>query len=157
MKIEQSIEDMVKKPLTPQQIADYKDRLNQADKYGKKLFKIWTLIILISLGLIALFFQYSGMSLGFLIVVPLLFALLWVVGLLFTIGTTSLKKYPTSLVVEGVEYIRGTTGAEFKEVDINENNLPEKGSGRIFYQKISQQGRKPIALEKHILTEITSF
>ncbi len=66
MKIEQSIEDMVKKPLTPQQIADYKDRLNQADKYGKKLFKIWTLIILISLGLIALFFQYSGMSLGFL-------------------------------------------------------------------------------------------
>lgn len=155
MQVEMSLEEMVEKPLSQDDIASYKQQLARLGKYEQRLFIGFVALLLVVCGV----FYGTFLSSGF----PAWWAKFTVyVGgfsiffyfVLFALGRLSLKKYPTSLVIDGKDRLQGTAGMEFEIVAVNTSIMPEGSQAYRFYRNIVRQGRGVLAFEKQLIEEM---
>ena len=155
MEIDISLEDMVEKPLTQIDIASYKRRLEQLGKYDNKLFIGFVALLLIGCGVFYWAFLTSGLPAWLAIFsVYVLGAIIFFYFVLFALSRMALKRYPTSLVIDGKNLVQGSAGMEFEIVAVNAAKLSEGSQAHRLYQNIARQGRGVLAVEKQLIEEM---
>jgi hypothetical protein len=151
-----TLEEYIKHPLDISQLNDFNSTRVECSNYERKLNKQYFLLSIAFGTLISIVVSMRpGDSNYFLLFfVGLIFTFLLYVTTLFNLGVQSLKKHPMKLVVGDNDYIRGTVGSEFKEVEIDTSMLPETGLAREVANAIENSGRPFYSFEKDLIRSL---
>ncbi len=155
MQVEMSLEEFVERPLSQDDIASYKRQLALLASYEVKLFIVFVALLLIGCGVFYWAFLTSGLPAWMAIFsVYVLGAITFFYFVLFALSRMALKRYPTSLVIDGKNRVLGSAGMEFEIVAVNAAKLSEGSQAHRLYQNIARQGRGVLAVEKQLIEEM---
>lgn len=151
-----SLDEYISRPLSASDLKNYEENGLRCFAYEKKI-GIIAIPCSISCGVFcsSVVAVLSGEANIFeLFFLGLCVASLLYASCLLSLGKKSLEKFPMALVIDGVDYVVGTTGCEFVCSEVDSGSLADGSKAKALLDAIQSMQRPVMAFEKKLIEKL---